>query len=110
MSNNESTREDWLGALACPGARRIFGRIIYNSTHGRSHCPSDSLATAYNEGRRAVGLEIMQQIEQAKEGETAVLLAETLKEIHHERRKQSNPERDRDGFARAEPWTHAGGQ
>jgi hypothetical protein len=41
-----------------------------------------------------VGIEIKQQIEQAKPGETAALLAETIQEINHARREQSESERD----------------
>ena len=74
----EQTRLDWLGALACPGARRIFGRMICTAAFGRSHCPGDPQATAFNEGIRAVGLEIMQFVEQAKRGESAALLAEHI--------------------------------
>jgi hypothetical protein len=80
---NEQIRQDWLGALACPGARRIFGRIIYKAAFGQSYCPGDALATSVNEGSRAEGLGILHQIEQAKPGEVAVLLAETLKETSH---------------------------
>lgn len=79
----EQMRQDWRSVLACPGARRVWGRIIHSTAFGRSHCPGDALATAFNEGSRAVGLEIMSQIEMAKPGETAVLLAETLQEINH---------------------------
>jgi hypothetical protein len=90
-------RRDWLGALKCPGARRLIGRIIYNAAFSQSHCPGDPLATAYNEGRRSVGLEIMREVEKAKEGETAELLAKTLEEIRDARR---NDDDDEPGFER----------
>jgi hypothetical protein len=81
MPDEEAIRRDWLGALKCPGARRLLGRTIYNAAFSQSHYPGDPLATAYNEGRRSVGLEIMREIEKAKEGETAKLLAKTIQEI-----------------------------
>ena len=90
MPDSEQIRLDWLGALESPGARRIFGRMIYNASFGRSHCPGDPQGTAFNEGTRAVGLEIMQTIEQVKTGESAVLLAETIQEINHARRQSES--------------------
>ena len=90
MSDSEQIRLDWLGALECPGARRIFGRMIYNAAFGWQHCPGDSHGTAFNEGSRAVGLGIMNEIEQAKAGEVAVLLAETIQEINHGRRQSES--------------------
>ena len=86
-ARQEEIRQDWLGALKCPGARRIFGRMIYNAATARSFCQGDSQATAFNEGTRAVGLAIMQEIEQVIVGESTVLLAETIQEINHGRRK-----------------------
>ena len=79
----EQIRQNWRSALACPGARRIFGRMVHTAAFSQSHYFGDSLATAFNEGARSVGLSIMQQIELAKPGETAVLLAENLQEMNH---------------------------
>ena len=79
----EQVRQDWREALACPAARRIFGRMIHLAAFSRSHCPGDTHGTAYNEGIRAAGLEVMAAIEMVKPGETAVLLTATLQEINH---------------------------
>jgi len=83
QQTDERIRLDWLGALNCPGSRRIFGRMIYSATFGRSHTAGDPLNTAYQEGQRAAYVTIMNEIENAKPGETAVLLAENLKEKNH---------------------------
>ena len=85
-------RQDWREALGSPGARRIFGRMVYNTAFNQSHSPGDALATAFNEGSRAVGLGIMHEIERAKAGESAALLADTLMEMKH----YGDPEPDPD--------------
>jgi len=82
--SEERIRLDWLGALNCPGSRRIFGRLIYGAAFGQSHVAGDALATAFNEGLRSLAVTIMNGIETAKPGETAVLLAFALKEMNHE--------------------------
>jgi len=92
MSDLERERLDWVGALENPGARRIFGRMIYNATFSQSHIQGDALATAFREGVRGVGIEIAHKIEQAKPGEVAALLAETMKEMENVRRANAKPD------------------
>ena len=79
----EQMRQDWRDALACPGVRRIFGRMISVAVFTPSHCQGDSMSTAFNEGYRAGYMEIMNNIEVVKPGETAVLLAAALQESNH---------------------------
>jgi len=86
----ERTRLDWLGALNNPGARRIFGLMIHSAAFERSHIYNSPLETAFKEGIRSVSLDIKELIELAKPGETAVLLAEIMKEKQYEQRKLRN--------------------
>jgi hypothetical protein len=90
MSERDQTRLDWLGALKNPVARRIFGMMIHSAAFQRSHIYDSALETAFNEGVRSVSLNIKELIEMAMPGETAVLLAEIMKEKQDEQRTLRN--------------------
>lgn len=68
-------RADWRAVLAAPEGRRVLALILRQSNFlGASYAPGDALATAYNEGLRAVGRLIRDEIEDAAPGGYARLL------------------------------------
>lgn len=84
MSPNRDTQAmaDMLTALKSPEARRILFRILMQSNILRpSYAKGDALAGAYNEGLRAVGLWLKEEIDKADPAAFARLLTEWRKNI-----------------------------
>ena len=83
--------DDWRELLSLPSGRRVLARMVLTTgVLGGSYSPGDSLATAYNEGLRRLGLFILAEI-RAASGDPAALgrhLATilTTEEDSHERR------------------------
>lgn len=81
----ERRRAEWKELLACPGARNIIGEMIYNALAARSFSPIDAAMTAYNEGRRSVGLALIDQIEAVHPGAVAEMIKHEMESIRNER-------------------------
>ena len=83
--------DDWRELLSLPAGQRVLSRLaLTTGVLGGSYSPGDSLATAYNEGLRRLGLFILAEI-RAASGDPAALgrhLATilTTEEDSHERR------------------------
>ncbi len=77
---HDQDREDLRAMLSAPEGRRVLRRILgATSFIAPSYAPGDALATAYNEGLRAVGLWLFGEIENTAPGEFARLLLESSK-------------------------------
>lgn len=75
----ERARRDELCAiLATPGGRRAIWRLIDGAGVFRASYSGDALATAYNEGRRAVGLGLMMEAQQASIDGYVLMVSEQL--------------------------------
>lgn len=89
--------DDWRELLCLPAGRRVLSRLLVTTgALGASYSPGDSLATAYNEGLRRLGLFILAQV-RAASGDAAALgghLATilTVEEDCYERR-DTDPDR-----------------
>ena len=77
-------REDMKAALESSNARRVFRRLLgWCNVLGQSWA-ADSHSTSYNEGLRAAGLWLAQEIEAARPGELAQLMRESADECAEE--------------------------
>lgn len=66
-------------ALGDPASRRVLMRIIDSAgVFQRSFAGNDALTTAHREGRRSVGLDLVEQIEAVVPGSFATLQQEAL--------------------------------
>ena len=73
-------KQDMRAALNHENSRRVFRRLLaWSNVMGQSW-NRDSGAAAYNEGLRAVGLWLAQNIEEAAPGELAQLMRESAEE------------------------------
>lgn len=71
---------DMQAALKHHNTRRVFRRLLaWSNVMGQSW-DRDAACASYNEGLRAVGLWLAQQIEQATPGELAALMRESAEE------------------------------
>lgn len=68
---------DLMEALGSPGGRRLLWRLIFDAAkvHDRTFVP-DALVSAHAEGKRAVGLWLLEQIEQVSPSDYVHMLAE----------------------------------
>lgn len=74
-------KADMRAALRHENTRRVFRRLLaWSNVMGQSWS-KDAGAAAYNEGLRAVGLWLAQQIETAAPGELAALMRESAEEF-----------------------------
>ena len=73
--------DDMRAALRHENTRRVFRRLLaWSNVMGQSW-RTDAGAAAYNEGLRAVGLWLAQQIETAAPGELAALMRDSAEEF-----------------------------
>lgn len=65
-SKDQQAVMDMLTALKSPEMRRVLRRILARSNIlSESYAPGDALATAYNEGLRALGIWLKHEIDRA---------------------------------------------
>ena len=77
-------REDMKAALESSNARRVFRRLLgWCNVMGQSWA-TDGHSSSYNEGLRAAGLWLAQEIEAARPGELAQLMRESADECAEE--------------------------
>ena len=83
QSNNTNTEAvtDMLTALKSPEMRRVLLRLLVHSNIMQASYRENALATAYNEGLRAVGLWLKKEIDKADPEAFARLLTERRKEV-----------------------------
>lgn len=69
------SRDDLREALSSKACRRVLQRVLNQSRPlAPSYAPTDPLATAYNEGLRALGLWFLTEVEKAAPGQGVELL------------------------------------
>ena len=74
-ATNETEMEDLQIALKHSSSRRVLKRILAQCRPlAPSYAPGDALASAYNEGLRAVGLWFLAEAEKAAPGQGTQLL------------------------------------
>ena len=76
MASNKFQQEleDWQAVLKLPAGRRVLARLARTGAGalGASFAPGDALATAYNEGMRAMCLHMLEMARAASETDTAL--------------------------------------
>jgi hypothetical protein len=81
MSDEDRLKADWAEVLMTKGGRRIVIRLLAaTNLLATCHVPGDTHGTAFLEGRRSVGLDLMNAINAALPGEFPRLLADWEKE------------------------------
>lgn len=70
--------DDMRVLLSSPAGRRFFWRVLTQSGLYSSSYAESPTATAYNEGRRSIGLALMQEAQRVDPARYAVALREQL--------------------------------
>lgn len=81
----EQERTDILALLEKPEGRRVIRRLLgaqYTNLMGKSFMQRDASRTAWNEGRRSIGVELKEEIDAADEGGMLKLLTEKGTDEH----------------------------
>lgn len=72
--------DDLLAALSVPSGRRLLWRLLDRGAevYGQSFVPGDPLATAFQEGRRSVGLALMRELQRLSPEKYCEMVSEAL--------------------------------
>ena len=77
-ARSKQNDDDMRALLSTPAGRRFFWRVLTQSGLYSSSYAESPTATAYNEGRRSVGLALMQEAQRVDAQRYAVALREQL--------------------------------